>query len=297
MNTLHLSHLSKTYANGVCALRDVSLTISDGMFGLLGANGAGKSSLMRTIAGLQTPDAGTINFNGTDTLANPLHIKARLGYLPQEFGVYPNLSAYRLLEHIAVLKGLVNKPERHEQICSLLEQTNLYQHRNKSVHTFSGGMRQRFGIAQALLGAPQLIIVDEPTAGLDPEERNRFNNLLSEIGENIIVILSTHIVEDVRDLCTQMAIIADGAVIAEGAPAAFVEELRGKIWTKAIPKRDVVRYKGEMQVLSSRLNAGNLAINVFADKQPENGFTPCLPSLEDVYFKTLLNHQSEGVTP
>jgi ABC-2 type transport system ATP-binding protein len=307
MNTLHISHLGKTYANGVCALRDVSLTISDGMFGLLGANGAGKSSLMRTIAGLQTPDTGTITFNGIDTLANPLHIKACLGYLPQEFGVYPNLSAYRLLEHIAVLKGLTSKPERHEQICALLEQTNLYQHRDKSVHTFSGGMRQRFGIAQALLGAPQLIIVDEPTAGLDPEERNRFNNLLSEIGENIIVILSTHIVEDVRDLCTQMAIIADGAVIAEGSPSAFVDELRGKVWTKAIPKRDIVRYKGEMQVLSSRLNAGSLAINVLADEQPEDGFTPCLPSLEDVYFKTLSgsqrssydrsSYQAEGVTP
>ena len=210
MNTLKIENLSKTYPNGVKALDGINLEINNGMFGLLGANGAGKSSLMRTIASLQEPSLGAITFNNTDIINDPQEIRKQLGYLPQEFGVYPKVSAERLLNHLAVLKGLHQKNERKEQVKALLQQTNLYQHRKKSVHTFSGGMRQRFGIAQALLGNPQLIIVDEPTAGLDPEERNRFLNLLSEIGENVIVILSTHIVEDIRDLCTKMAILSSG---------------------------------------------------------------------------------------
>jgi ABC-2 type transport system ATP-binding protein len=228
MNTLQIKNLSKTYANGVKALGELSLEISNGMFGLLGPNGAGKSTLMKTIAGLQPADSGEIIFNGQNILEYPLFIKKQLGYLPQDFGVYPKLSAYQLLEHLAVLKGVV-KNERKEQILSLLQKVNLYEQRNKEVHSFSGGMRQRFGIAQALLGNPKIIIVDEPTAGLDPEERNRFNNLLSEIGEQIIVILSTHIVEDVRSLCSQMAIINKGSLIARGAPSQFIQQLNGTI--------------------------------------------------------------------
>jgi len=214
MNTLTIENLSKTYPNGVKALNGVSLNISNGLFGLLGANGAGKSSLMRTIASLQEPSSGTINFNNVDIISSPQEVRKNLGYLPQEFGVYPKISAEKLLNHLAVLKGILDKKERQSQVTALLQQTNLYQHRKKSVYTFSGGMRQRFGIAQALLANPQLIIVDEPTAGLDPEERNRFLNLLSEIGENVIVILSTHIVEDVRDLCKNMAILSEGEIVS-----------------------------------------------------------------------------------
>ncbi|HMK02810.1 MAG TPA: ABC transporter ATP-binding protein, partial [Ferruginibacter sp.] len=222
MNTLIIKNLSKTYPNGITSLNDISLQITNGMFGLLGPNGAGKSTLMRTIAGLQKPGSGSIEFNGTDIIKNPLEIKKHLGYLPQEFGVYPKIPAWRLLDHIAVLKGITGSNERKAQVFSLLEKTNLQDHAYKHVHTFSGGMKQRFGIAQALLGNPKIIIVDEPTAGLDPEERNRFNNLLSEIGEQVIVILSTHIVEDVRDLCTSMAILLKGNVIKQGSPAQFI---------------------------------------------------------------------------
>ncbi|THU40989.1 ABC transporter ATP-binding protein [Niastella caeni] len=288
MNTLQIKNLSKTYANGVKALDNLSLEIGNGMFGLLGPNGAGKSTLMKTIAGLQSADHGEIIFNGENILQNPLFIKKQLGYLPQDFGVYPKLSAFQLLEHLAVLKG-VPKNERKEQILALLQKVNLYEHRNSEVHSFSGGMRQRFGIAQVLLGNPQIIIVDEPTAGLDPEERNRFNNLLSEIGEQLIVILSTHLVEDVRSLCSQMAIINKGCLIASGAPAQFIEQLAGTIWSKTIDKKDWQRYADNYRIITSQLNAGRLNIHVHATTQPGNGFTAVVPALEDVYFTQLVN--------
>ena len=239
MNTLTIENLTKTYPNGVKALNGINLEITNGMFGLLGANGAGKSSLMRTIASLQEPSSGTIAFNNSDVVQNPDEIRKSLGYLPQEFGVYPKISAEKLLNHLAVLKGILNKKDRKEQVSALLQQVNLYQHRKKSVYTFSGGMRQRFGIAQALLANPQIIIVDEPTAGLDPEESNRFLNLLSEIGENVIVILSTHIVEDVRNLCPKMAILSEGEIISQGNPTSLVASIDGKIWTKIIAKADI----------------------------------------------------------
>ena len=291
MNTLSISNLSKTYPNGVKALDNINLEISNGMFGLLGANGAGKSSLMRTIASLQEPSFGSILFNGIDILEYPQEVRKQLGYLPQEFGVYPKISAERLLDHLAVLKGIVNKKERNNQVEVLLHQTNLFQHRKKAVFTFSGGMRQRFGIAQALLGNPQLIIVDEPTAGLDPEERNRFLNLLSEIGENVIVILSTHIVEDVRDLCKNMAILANGQIISQGNPSTLVETLSGKVWSKLIKKQTLEAHKTAFQVISTKLIAGETQIRVISDSKPEQGFEQISPNLEDLYFATLFNHQ------
>lgn len=290
MNTLAIKELNKTYSNGVRSINNISLEINNGMFGLLGPNGAGKSSLMRTIAALQKPDAGTITFNHVDIIKEPIFIRQHLGYLPQEFGVYPKISGYRLLDHLAVLKGITDKRQRKEQVLSLLEQTNLLAHRNKAVHTFSGGMRQRFGIAQALLGDPKLIIVDEPTAGLDPEERNRFNNLLSEIGEQVIVILSTHIVEDVRDLCTNMAIIVNGSVVAKGSPGEFISQLKGNIWSKTISKEELPAYKQNMQLISSRLNAGKINIHVYAATEPAGGFVQVDPDLEDVYFSTLFKN-------
>lgn len=289
MNTLELVGLQKAYPGGVRPLNNVTMTITDGMFGLLGPNGAGKSSLMRTIAALQKPDSGQVLFNGIDIVSNPNAIRKHLGYLPQEFGVYPRLSAFRLLEHLAILKGLTEKKSREKQIEQLLEQTNLTDHRNRAVHTFSGGMRQRFGIAQALLGDPKIIIVDEPTAGLDPEERNRFNNLLSEIGENVIIILSTHIVEDVRDLCPNMAVLANGSILKTGKPETFIEELQGQVWKKTILKTELEGYKHTINVISSRLNAGSLSIRVLSDNNPGEGFTQILPDLEDVYFSTLEN--------
>lgn len=296
MNKLEVSHLKKTYPNGVTAINDISLTLVNGTFGLLGPNGAGKSSFMRTIAGLQSPDSGTIRFNGEDVLKDPQAIQRWLGYLPQEFGVYPRISAMMLLDHLAVLKGVTGKKHRKEQILALLEQTNLLEHRNKSVSTFSGGMRQRFGIAQALLGSPRIIIVDEPTAGLDPEERNRFNNLLSAIGENIIVILSTHIVEDVRDLCTSMAIVANGRLLTMGNPSILIGGLEGKIWQKEITKESLSWYQEKMGVISSRLNGGKLNVHVFAECDPGNGFQLAAPGLEDVYFYTLLHqHHNDRV--
>lgn len=287
MNTLTIKNLCKRYDNKVQAIDTISLEITNGMFGLLGPNGAGKSSLMRTIAGLQQPDSGSIEFNGVDILQNPNYIRQHLGYLPQEFGVYPKISAYRLLEHLAILKGIVNKKERHEQILSLLQQTNLLEHKNKAVHTFSGGMRQRFGIAQALLGNPKIIIVDEPTAGLDPEERNRFNNLLSEIGENIIVLLSTHIVDDVRDLCTNMVIISKGKIALEAKPNESIAMLNGKIWTKNIEKSELEEYKLKMNLISSQLSAGKINIRVCAETQPDSDFVSIIPDLADVYFTVL----------
>ncbi len=284
---LRLSSLSKTYPNGVRALSGVSLDIDPGLFGLLGPNGAGKSTLMRTIAALQEPDAGAISLDGVDVLAQPQDLRKRLGYLPQDFGVYPGVSASALLDHIAVLKGINDKGERREQVDGLLALTNLYNVRNKAVSTFSGGMKQRFGIAQALLGKPRLIIVDEPTAGLDPEERNRFHNLLSEIGEDAVVLLSTHIVEDVSDLCPRMAILAGGRVLAEGRPIALMEELRGRLWRKTVPKAAVESYRAQHQVISTHLFAGQTQVHVLAETQPEAGFEPIDPDLEDVYFGVL----------
>ncbi len=294
MNKLIIENLSKTYPNGVKALDNISLTISNGMFGLLGPNGAGKSSLMRTIASLQEPSSGTIFFNEKDIITHPHEIRKQLGYLPQEFGVYPKISTQDLLDHIAVLKGIANKSERKDQIEALLQQTNLYQHRKKAVHTFSGGMRQRFGIAQALLGNPQLIIVDEPTAGLDPEERNRFLNLLSEIGENVIVILSTHIVEDVKDLCSNMAILGSGKIIANGNPNDLKAKLEGKIWKKTIAKSELQNYKNDFDVISTRLNSGKTQIQILAETKPDTGFESMPPDFESLYFSTLFQNQTNN---
>lgn len=291
MNSLSIKNLSKTYENGTKAIDQLSLEITNGMFGLLGSNGAGKSSIMRTIAALQEPTSGSIDFNGINILENPMFMRQNLGYLPQEFGVYPKISAYRLLDHLAILKGIVNKKERQDQILYLLQQTNLLQHKDKAVHSFSGGMRQRFGIAQALLGNPKIIIVDEPTAGLDPEERNRFNNLLSEIGESIIVVLSTHIVEDVRDLCPKMAIICNGKLILEGKPNEAIDSLKDKIWMKAIQKNELSNYKSNFNIISSHLNSGKINIHVFSDERPDSGFALISPDLSDVYFSVLNQNQ------
>ena len=289
MNTLQITNLTKTYSNGVKALNGINLKITNGMFGLLGSNGASKSSLMRTIASLQEPSSGSIQFNDIDVVIEPQEVRKVLGYLPQEFGVYPKISAEKLLNHLAILKGIINKKERKEQVTALLQQVNLYQHRKKSVYTFSGGMRQRFSIAQALLANPQLIIVDEPTAGLDPEESNRFLNLLSEIGENVIVILSTHIVEDVRNLCPKMAILANGEIISEGNPKELVASIEGKIWTKIIPKTDIKIYKKAFDVISTKLVSGETQIRVISENKPEAGFEMITPNLEDFYFTTLSN--------
>lgn len=294
MNTLQIKNLTKTYPNGVKALNGINLEITNGMFGLLGANGAGKSSLMRTIASLQEPSSGSISFNDSDVVQKPDEIRKSLGYLPQEFGVYPKISAEKLMNHLAVLKGILNKKDRKEQVSALLQQVNLYQHRKKSVYTFSGGMRQRFGIAQALLANPQIIIVDEPTAGLDPEESNRFLNLLSEIGENVIVILSTHIVEDVKNLCPKMAILANGEIISEGNPRELVASIEGKIWTKIIPKADIEVYKKAFDVISTKLVSGETQIRVLSDNKPESGFEMIIPNLEDFYFTTLFNQNSKA---
>lgn len=284
---LTIKGLSKTYSNGVRALDRVDLAIGRGLFGLLGPNGAGKSTLMRTIAALQEPDEGSIVLNGLNVLSEPQELRRQLGYLPQDFGVYPGISALLLLEHIAVLKGINDKAKRREQVQSLLQLTNLYEVRNKAVSTFSGGMKQRFGIAQALLGAPSLIIVDEPTAGLDPEERNRFHNLLAEIGENAVVLLSTHIVEDVSDLCPRMAVLAGGRVVLEGEPWRLIEELQGRLWRKTVPKQAVEGYRAAHDVIATRLFAGQTQIHVLANERPEAGFEPVAPDLEDVYFSVL----------
>ncbi len=296
MNKLEIHNLSKTYANGVKALQNVSLEITNGMFGLLGANGAGKSSLMKTIASLQEPSKGTIVFNDTDIIKDPNEIRKCLGYLPQQFGVYPKISAEKLLDHIAVLKGVINTNDRKSQVDALLAQTNLYQHRKKAVHTFSGGMKQRFGIAQALLANPQVVIVDEPTAGLDPEERNRFLNLLSEIGENVIVILSTHIVEDVYGLCSKMAILAEGKIIEQGSPSVLVSNLNDKIWTKTVDKNELDGYRKSYNVISSKLVSGKTQIRVESEYLPDTSFIAAIPNLEDVYFtatqkQVLIKHQ------
>jgi ABC-type multidrug transport system ATPase subunit len=281
---LTIRNLSKTYANGVRALRDVSLDIPNGMFGLLGPNGAGKSSLMRTIGTLQEPDAGTIDLDGTDLLADKQTTRRLLGYLPQEFGVYPKVSAEAMLNHIAVLKGVTVRSERRELVEALLRQVNLWDVRQRKLGTYSGGMRQRFGIAQALIGDPRLVIVDEPTAGLDPEERNRFLNLLAEIGERVVVILSTHIVEDVTDLCSRMAIIGQGQVLLAGEPTEAIRALDGRVWRRSIDKAELDGYRARMNILSTRLTAGRTQLHVLADAQPEAGFEAVPPDLEDVYF-------------
>jgi ABC-type multidrug transport system ATPase subunit len=293
---LTIQNLSKTYPNGIKALDEVSITIPTGMFGLLGPNGAGKSTLMRTIATLQEPDRGTIMLGELNVIEQKTEVRKILGYLPQEFGVYPRVSARDLLNHMAILKGIANNKERKILIDALLHRTNLYQHRKKYVSTFSGGMRQRFGIAQALIGDPQLIIVDEPTAGLDPGERNRFYNLLSEIGENVIVILSTHIVEDVRELCTNMAIINQGALLYEGSPKAAIEILEGKVWEKIIEKTEIEIYNQQYQLISSKLVAGKPVIHILSEENPGNGFTLVEADLEDVFFSHILSkHESAAV--
>jgi ABC-2 type transport system ATP-binding protein len=284
---LKIKNLSKTYGNGVRALDDVSLDIPKGMYGLLGPNGAGKSTLMRTIATLQNADKGSIDFDGIDVLKEPAKLRAQLGYLPQDFGVYPRMSARAMLDHLAILKGISNNKDRKHIVEGLLEQTNLAKVAKKSVASYSGGMRQRFGIAQALIGDPQLIIVDEPTAGLDPEERNRFHNLLSEIGENVVVILSTHIVEDVADLCPQMAILNQGRIVAEGAPADLIAALDGKVWKKRISKAALPEHRTRYNVISTRLTQGEVLIHVQAGANPGDGFEAVPPDLEDVYFSTI----------
>ncbi len=286
MNQLKIQNLSKTYPNGVKAITGLSLHIGQGMFGLLGPNGAGKSTLMKIIAGLEQADTGSIVLNDVNILNEPSFIKKQLGYLPQDFGVYPHLSAYQLMHHLAVLKG-IKKEGRKEHILDLLARVNLYEFRDKEVHNFSGGMRQRFGIAQAMLGSPQIIIVDEPTAGLDPQERNRFNNLLSEIGEQMIVILSTHLVEDVRSLCAQMAIINNGSLMVNGAPNDFLKSLEGRIWAKTIDKNELRYFNENFHTLSAQLHGGRLDVHIYATKSPGNGFDQIKPDLEDVYFTHL----------
>ena len=289
---LSIRELGKTYANGVHALNNVSLEIPRGMFGLLGPNGAGKSSLMRTLATLQEADTGSVTLEGADgtsidVLRDKDAVRRQLGYLPQDFGVYPKVSAEDLLEHFAVLKGLTARRQRREVVDALLQQVNLWDARKRKLGTYSGGMRQRFGIAQALLGQPRLVIVDEPTAGLDPEERNRFLNLLAEIGENVVVILSTHIVEDVADLCPRMAVLADGKIQLQGAPTDLMDRLNGRIWKKVIDKDELEAHRAAHEVISTRLFAGRTVIHVLADSRPGEGFEPVQGGLEDVYFSTL----------
>jgi ABC-2 type transport system ATP-binding protein len=281
---LTIRNLAKTYANGVHALKDVTLTIPQGMFGLLGPNGAGKSTLMRTIATLQEADSGSVRLGDIDVLTQKDEVRRTLGYLPQEFGVYPKVTAEDLLDHFAVLKGITDRKERKATVDGLLRQTNLYDVRKKKLGGFSGGMRQRFGIAVALLGNPKLIIVDEPTAGLDPAERVRFLNLLSELGENSIVILSTHIVEDVSELCSRMAIINRGEILLEGEPLRTIEGLKGRVWKKIIDRDELAAHEAAHRVISTRLFAGRTLIHVYSEGDPGEGFQPVEPSLEDVYF-------------
>jgi ABC-2 type transport system ATP-binding protein len=281
---LVIRNLNKTYKNGVLAMKNINLTIPVGMFGLLGPNGAGKSSLMRTICTLQDPDSGSVRFNDLDVLKNKDEVRKIVGYLPQDFGFYPGVSAMELLNHFALLKGLKDTKERKESMEYLLQQTNLWEARKRSVSDYSGGMRQRFGIAQALIGNPQIIIVDEPTAGLDPTERNRFLNLLSEIGLERIVILSTHIVDDVYNLCSNMAIMSKGEVKLVDEPLAAIDKLKGRIWHSFIDKKALETYREKWNVISTSLVEGKFQINVLADAQPAASFFPASPDLEDVYF-------------
>ncbi len=286
MGELNIKQLNKTYNGEILAMDDISISIKSGMFGLLGPNGAGKSTLMRTIATLQKPDAGTISFNGINVLESPKEFRSHLGYLPQEFGVYPRITAEQLLNHLATLKGINNKNERKELVDYLLERTNLFDKKNKSVKGFSGGMKQRIGIAQALIGDPKILIVDEPTAGLDPGERNRFYDLLSDVGKDVIVILSTHIVDDVRELCTEMAIMDFGKIVFQGKPQDGINELNGKVFEKHIKKTELDKYKKEFNVISNRLIGGNPVIHVLAEKI-DNTFKKIEPTLEDVFFSKL----------
>jgi ABC-2 type transport system ATP-binding protein len=294
---LHLNGVEHVYPNGMRALDGVTISIGKGMFGLLGPNGAGKSSLMRTIATLQTPTAGAIRFGDIDVLAEPGRLRATLGYLPQDFGVYPRVSAYDMLDHMASLKGVVSAADRRATVESLLVQTNLWGVRTKAIAGFSGGMRQRFGIAQALIGNPELIIVDEPTAGLDPEERNRFYNLLVEIGENVVIILSTHIVEDVADLCPRMAVLAAGRIQLEGAPDDLIARSRGTIWAKTIERDRLDDVKLGYEVISTRLFAGRTIIHILSETDPGNGFVPVEGGLEDVYLSTLAQIRRAAAQP
>jgi len=289
---LSLTDVSHVYPNGTRALDHVTLSIPRGMYGLLGPNGAGKSTLMRTVATLQSPKEGAVRFGDIDVIAEPERLRRTLGYLPQDFGVYPRVSAYDMLDHMAVLKGIASKADRKSTVETLLNQTNLWSARKKALTGFSGGMRQRFGIAQALIGNPGLIIVDEPTAGLDPEERNRFLNLLAEIGENVVVILSTHIVEDVSDLCTRMAVMVDGRVQLEGAPLELIGATRGRIWMKTIDRSALPQYRERYRILSTRLFAGQTILHILSDGDPGDGFAPVEAGLEDVYFSTLLHARS-----
>ena len=285
---LHLSHVTKTYVGNVRALQDVTLDIPKGMFGLLGPNGAGKSTLMRTIATLQQPDAGSITFDGIDVLKDRTSLRKELGYLPQEFGAYPRTSAETMLRHFAALKGL-HGPQQKAVVEQLLVKTNLWDVRTRSVDTFSGGMKQRFGIAQALVGTPRLLIVDEPTAGLDPAERRRFQNLLVEVGQEIVVILSTHLVDDVEELCPRLAIMGQGRILSEGEPARMMGALRGRLWQRVVARDDVQALRAQYTVVSCRLKAGLMAVRVLAEQQPP-GMSAADPGLEDVYFATLLQH-------
>lgn len=284
---LKIRNITKTYANGLKALDHINLTIGKGMFGLLGPNGAGKSSLMRTIAGLQAPDTGEIFLGDLNALTQKEELRKILGYLPQDFGFYPKVNAVELLNHFAILKGISNRKDRKEIVDGLLHQTNLYEARKRNVSEYSGGMRQRFGIAQALLGNPKLIIVDEPTAGLDPMERNRFHNLLSEIGENTIVILSTHIVDDVKNLCNRLVILNSGQIILDGTPNGVIEDFQGKIWKKQLDKPDVEAAKAHFHVISTHVTDGKVEVRVFSENQPDTGYIPVESNLEDVYFSSI----------
>jgi len=284
---LSIQNISKTYDNGVEALKNVNLEIGNGMFGLLGPNGAGKSTLMRTIAALQDADNGTITVGDIDVSKDKQALREILGYLPQEFGVYPKVSSHDLLDHMAVMKGITDSKQRKEVVESLLHQTNLWEAKDQKLGTYSGGMKQRFGIAQALIGDPKLIIVDEPTAGLDPMERNRFHNLLSEIGENVIVILSTHIVDDVSDLCNDMAIILNGEVKIMGEPIQLIKGMEGKVWKGLLEKSEMAELEKENEVISSRLYLGKVQVRLFSESQLDNGFEPTTPEIEDLYFATI----------
>lgn len=295
METLTISNLSKTYPNGVQALHNISLNIPTGMFGLLGPNGAGKSTLMRTLATLQEADEGSVTLGNLNVFTQKNEVRSVLGYLPQQFGLYPKVSSETLLNHLAVLKGITNKMERKELIEALLHKTNLYDVRKQNLSGFSGGMKQRFGIAQALLNNPKLLIVDEPTAGLDPMERNRFYNLLSELGEKIIVILSTHIVDDVKELCTNMAIINKGEVLMKGNPLQLIDNLKGRVYEKTIEKTELEMYKKEYNVISEKLFQGKPVIHVLSDTNLANGFRPISAGLEDVYFSQILSGTTKNI--
>ncbi|MEQ1755061.1 MAG: ABC transporter ATP-binding protein [Micropepsaceae bacterium] len=289
---LAIEGVTQVYRGGVMALNDVSIEIKPGLFGLLGPNGAGKSTLMRTIATLQAPSKGAVRFGDIDVIRAPDQLRRVLGYLPQDFGVYPRVSAYAMLDHMAVLKGIADSKQRRQTVETLLRQTNLWSVRNKSIAGFSGGMRQRYGIAQALIGKPQLLIVDEPTAGLDPEERNRFLNLLADVSESVVVILSTHIVDDVAQLCSDMAIISKGRIVRHGAPATLTAELKGKVWRSFIDKSELDQAKSRHNVILSRLVGGRTLIHVVSDTKPGDGFEPVAPDLEDVYFTALTSTQN-----